>query len=200
MKWRNRIVDRRDVPIEPIIENPLNWRVHPALQQRILRELLDEVGWVDGVILNQTTGRLIDGHLRLLEAKRAGETMIPAVIVELTEEEEQLALATLDPLGVQSIQDSEAYQALVKTLGDVRGELRTLIFGQAESAAASGENKPFESQQSVFCQLGDGVSFFLTVDEYNDWRELMYQTVGFSPKDICAEIYRRLGLDGISID
>lgn len=202
MEWRNRIVGRCELPVDSLIsaDHPLNWHVHPVAQQRVLHELLEDIGWVDGVILNRTTGRLIDGHLRLQEARRAGQTTIPAVIVELTEEEELLALAILDPIGAQAVQDADAFQTLVKDLGELRDELRALLIGQAEKSADDGEPQTFASQQSVFCKLGNGASFFITVDEYNDWRELMYQTVGFSPKDIGAEIYRRLGFDNISLD
>ena len=46
------------------------------------------------VVVNTTTGRLIDGHLRVELAKARASPRCPVVYVELTEDEERLVLAT----------------------------------------------------------------------------------------------------------
>jgi hypothetical protein len=38
-----------------------------------MRDVLDRVGWVQSVIVNRKTGRLVDGHLRVQLAVDAGE-------------------------------------------------------------------------------------------------------------------------------
>lgn len=63
--WRNRIVGHADVPPAELVPNPRNWRSHPLEQQRALAGALAEVGWVAEVLVNRTTGHVVDGHLRI---------------------------------------------------------------------------------------------------------------------------------------
>ena len=99
------------------------------------KKVLDEVGWVQEVIINQRTGNLIDGHLRCQLAAREGAKTIPVKYVDLSEEEEALILSTLDPIagmaatdraklddlirGIQS--DNEQVQALVSEIAEKEG-------------------------------------------------------------------------------
>ena len=89
--WRNRIVGfTMEVP-EDLLANPMNPRRHPGEQRDAMRGSLDELGWIDAVIVNDTTGRMIDGHLRCEEAITEGAPVIPVLHVELDENEERLA-------------------------------------------------------------------------------------------------------------
>jgi hypothetical protein len=97
--WRNRITRHADVRPAELVPNPANWRTHPRWQQRALAGALGEVGWVAQVMVNTTTGQVVDGHLRLELALSRGEPTVPVAYVELSEEEERLVLATLDPIG-----------------------------------------------------------------------------------------------------
>lgn len=96
-KWRNRIVAHGEEDPAQLLANPANWRLHPGLQQEALESVMDEVGWVDTIIVNQRSGYVVDGHLRVSLALRRGEKTVPVQYVDLTDEEEQLILATLDP-------------------------------------------------------------------------------------------------------
>lgn len=96
--WRNRIVGQGEESPAELVANPKNWRTNPKAQQEALAGVLDEVGWGQQVLVNQLTGRLVDGHLRVELAARRGETSIPVTYLELSEQEEDLILATLDPL------------------------------------------------------------------------------------------------------
>jgi len=60
MSWRNRIVGYRDVPVGEILSNPRNARVHGWAQEAALTDVLERVGIVQNVILNQRTGRLVE--------------------------------------------------------------------------------------------------------------------------------------------
>ncbi len=104
--WKNRIVAHGDVPPSDLVANPRNWRTHPAEQQRALTGALAEVGWVAEVLVNRTTGHVVDGHLRIALALDRHEPTVPVTYVELTEDEERLVLATLDPLAAMA--DAEA--------------------------------------------------------------------------------------------
>src|SRR5437899_2573778 len=73
-----------------LVANPSNWRTHPAAQRAALRGSLDTVGWVAQVMVNRTTGDVVDGHARLEEALSRREATVPVVYVELSAEEEAL--------------------------------------------------------------------------------------------------------------
>ena len=61
--WRNRIVGQGTEPPENLLANPQNWRVHPAFQQAAVMATLDEIGWIQQVVVNQVTGHVIDGQV-----------------------------------------------------------------------------------------------------------------------------------------
>ena len=95
---RNRIVGYGDVDIDSVVFNEKNWRIHPKNQQDGLSGILEDVGLVLGVLINKRTDpswgaasqgveTLIDGHLRVTLADRAGEKTIPVTYVDLTEKE-----------------------------------------------------------------------------------------------------------------
>jgi len=135
--WRSRIVDHGNVSPAELVANPKNWRTHPPAQQAALAGLLDQVGWVQDVVVNRRTGLIVDGHLRAALAVEREEATIPVVYVDLDEEEEALVLASLDPLGAMAGVDpaklvallgeaqanDEALRAMLLALGgDLAGE------------------------------------------------------------------------------
>jgi len=124
-----------------LMANPANWREHPQYQRNALGGALGEVGWVQGVIVNRTTGRLIDGHLRVMLARERGE-QVPVTYVELSEDEERLVLATLDPLAALAVTNEDALADLLaetdsddQALAELLGEL---VFDVEPSASAGG--------------------------------------------------------------
>lgn len=114
--WRNRIVGHGEVQPDQLLANPKNWRIHPKEQQDALTSVLDRVGWVQQVIVNKQTDFVVDGHLRVSMAISKGEPTMPVVYVDLTEEEESLVLATIDPLAALARIDEDQLQELVKGL------------------------------------------------------------------------------------
>jgi hypothetical protein len=119
-QWRSRIVGTGTEDPSQLLANPRNWRIHPKYQQDALQNVMDRVGWVQTVLVNTTTGHLIDGHMRVGQAISKGEREVPVTYVELTEEEERMVLATLDPIGDLAAVDEGALKGLV---GDLEGEL-----------------------------------------------------------------------------
>jgi hypothetical protein len=109
---------------EQLLANPRNWRVHPKAQEAALAAVLDEVGWVQNVIVNQRTGNVVDGHLRVSLAISRGEATVPVVYVDLDENEEGLVLATIDPLSAMAGTDKDL---LAQLLGDAEAENADLI-------------------------------------------------------------------------
>lgn len=132
--WENRIVGSGAESPEQLLANPLNYRRHTNEQRNALRQMLEQVGWVQNVVVNQTTGHLIDGHLRVDLAMQDGEAAVPVVYVRLDEREERLALAGLDPLSALAVPDSDALASLLDGI-DVDGlgdELAGMLNGLME--------------------------------------------------------------------
>jgi DNA modification methylase len=111
--WQNRIVGHGEEDPASLVPNPLNWRTHPARQREALRGSLDSVGWVQQVVVNRRTGRVVDGHARIAEAIQRGEAVVPALYVDLSPEEEAQVVATLDPIASLAGQDDEILRALL---------------------------------------------------------------------------------------
>jgi len=111
-KIKNRIVGQGQESPEQLLANPKNWRIHPNHQRTALLKVLDTVGWVSPVIVNQTTGHLIDGHLRVTVAMERDEQTIPVLYVALSEQEEDIVLATFDPTRSLAISDHSLFTKL----------------------------------------------------------------------------------------
>ena len=114
--WRNRICGYSEEPPDDLLANISNWRVHPQNQQRAMKGILTEVGIVQNVIVNKRTNRVIDGHMRIQLGISEGLKSIPVTWVDLSEEEEQLILAALDPVGDMAVADDEMLGELIKGL------------------------------------------------------------------------------------
>lgn len=115
--WRNRIVGHDEIDPGLLLANPRNWRIHPDEQQEALSDVLDDVGWVDEVMVNKTTNFVVDGHLRVALALRNEVPTVPVKYVELTQEEEWEVLRTLDPLAAMAFADAEKLDDLI-AVGD----------------------------------------------------------------------------------
>lgn len=111
--WRTRIVGEGLEDPRTLIPNERNWRLHPEAQQDALAGVLDQVGWVQQVLVNRTTGRVVDGHLRVELAIRREELTVPVLYVELSEDEEALVLASLDPLSAMATTDQDKLRELL---------------------------------------------------------------------------------------
>jgi hypothetical protein len=146
--WRTRILRTGAVDPSELVANPANWRQHPRHQHDALRDLLGQVGWVQGVVINETTGNLVDGHLRAELAVADRAPAIPATWVELTEEEERLVLAALDPVGDLAVADTGALEALLSSLDvqgpGLRGMLDDLIASNSTAVDLSTAEMPGE--------------------------------------------------------
>lgn len=126
--WRNRIVGGGEQPASQFMANASNARIHPKAQQQALVGSLNELGWIQNVIVNKTTGNVVDGHARIAEALKLGdETPVPYVEVELSEDEEKLALATLDPIASMAAYDKAQLDALLRDVNTGDAALQTML-------------------------------------------------------------------------
>ena len=117
-----------------LVPNPLNWWLHPKQQRKAVADVLSAVGWVIEVIVNRPTGLILDGHLRALLAIERGEATIPVKYVDLSEEEERLVLATLDPLASMAVAETSVLDDLLQQVDAGEGALADLIESVAGDA------------------------------------------------------------------
>jgi hypothetical protein len=144
--WRNRIIGTDVKPAIWFLANESKWRIHPISQQEALVGILHEVGWVQDVIVNRRTDpswgtdqgveTLIDGHLRVsLALRESDETPIPLTYVDLTRDEENLILASFDPIAALAIADKEKLDALLRETSPADLALQQML---SELAAKEG--------------------------------------------------------------
>ena len=137
--WLNRIVGEGVEAPDQLMANPGNWRIHPGSQQDTLSSTLGRIGWIQRVIVNRSTGNVIDGHLRVSLAITEGIKEVPVIYVELTPEEEAIALATFDPIGAMAVADREALDALLADITETDGALRQALENLADDGEITSE-------------------------------------------------------------
>lgn len=141
--WNNRIVGYGEAPPDQLLANPKNFRRHPNMQREALRGSLDSIGVIAPVVVNQVTGHLVDGHARIEEYLSAGLPSVPIIYVELTEEEEALALLALDPIGAMAVNDNRALRALLDEVdADASGLTQLLDDLRRQSASYQPDYEP----------------------------------------------------------
>lgn len=135
--WQNRIVGYDVADPEQLLANPKNWRIHPKVQQDALEGVLEDVGWVDDIIVNVQTDTVLDGHLRVALALRNSIPEVPIKYVDLTEAEEDLILATFDPITAMAVADKEKLDELLQNLQVEDEGIRQAIVALAEKEGVS---------------------------------------------------------------
>ena len=143
-----------------LAQNPANWRTHPSSQRKALEAVIKEVGWAGAVLYNESTGHIIDGHLRREIAKR---DRIPVLIGSWTEEQERLILATFDPIAAMAQADKDKLLALLSSIETEDKAIHDLL-----EAVANDERLPMpfkegntnpddvpEVPEETYVQLGD---------------------------------------------
>jgi len=113
---RDRIREFRRVRARDLVPNPKNWRRHPKAQVDALRGLLSEIGYADALLVRVLSdGRLmlVDGHLR---AETTPDSEVPVLVLDVTGEEADKILLTLDPLAAMAELDSERIKVLLETV------------------------------------------------------------------------------------
>ena len=112
---RNRIKEYKTVRGSELIDNPLNWRKHPAAQKNAMMAILEDVGYADTIKVVETPAGLmiIDGHLR---KEISAKTDVPVLVLDLTPEEQEIMLATFDPIAAMAETDELALNSLLESI------------------------------------------------------------------------------------
>jgi len=112
----------RTMPIGELVPAPYNPRRQLKPTDKAYRKLkrsLVRFGLVEPLIWNETTGRLVSGHLRLRILKELGLAEVPVSVVALSDVEEKALNIVLNNQEAQGRYDP-------KQLKDVLAELRDL--------------------------------------------------------------------------
>ena len=164
---KNRVKELRFVRIADIVPNPVNWRTHPENQVLALSGVLDEIGIADALIGIEAEGgkvKLLDGHCRLsIYSNQPSETEVPVLILDLTEEESRLFLATFDPLAAMAGADTKILSELLDTLAvenqDVQSMLDNLLTDSLIEGGGETVAEPTEKDYRT-------MAFRVTSDQY----------------------------------
>lgn len=148
---KNRIVGYSPADPRTLTANPLNFRTHPDHQMRVLDAAVSEIGWVQNVVVNKRSGRILDGHARVKMAIAKGEATVPVTWVDVELAEEAKILATLDPIAALAEHDPEILRQALEHAHTTDPELMGLLSALAIDAglAASldqAEHVPMEQE------------------------------------------------------
>lgn len=122
----NRIIGYTTKRASQLTANPSNWRKHPQRQRDAVQASLRELGWIGAVVENVRTGFLVDGHERVWQAMKNDEE-VPVLQVDLSEEEERLALAVFDPITYMAETDTTLLDELLGSVNTGEAALQELI-------------------------------------------------------------------------
>ena len=128
----NRIIGHGEEEVDQLLANPLNFRLHPDNQQQALAGAIDDIGFIRSVTVNQRTGRVVDGHLRVTLAARSGVESLPVEYVDLSEAEEAQALLSLDPIAAMAASDKAKLDELMRAVQSDDERVQAMISEIAE--------------------------------------------------------------------
>lgn len=145
--WRIRVTEHALVPPSELINSPENARLHPKAQQEAVRAAIHELGFVGEILVSRRSGRILDGHLRVAEALREGQALVPVGWVACDSDEQELAiLATHDPIGAMATADRDRFAELADRAGLAADPLKALVATLAATPdrrrADPGESEP----------------------------------------------------------
>ncbi|MFL5245058.1 MAG: ParB N-terminal domain-containing protein [Gemmataceae bacterium] len=132
---RNRIIDHITVRAGDLVPHPHNFRRHPDRQSQALADSFEEIGFARSLVgyrLPDGRIQLIDGHLR---AEIDPNLNVVVEILDVTSEEANKLLLTLDPLAALAKTDEDAARELAQILETDSQALRDLW----DMAAANGK-------------------------------------------------------------
>lgn len=131
--WVNRITRHGVQSADQFLANPRNPRKHPQKQRDAVKGSLNTLGWIAPVIVNARTGYMIDGHERVWQALQNDNAEVPYIEVDLSEAEENLALASFDWITHLAVYDPDNLDALLRDVQTDDVALQAVIAELADS-------------------------------------------------------------------
>ena len=199
-RWENKIVGSGHVDPAHLVANPRNSRIHPKYQTEAIKAVLDEIGWIRPIIVNEITGHIVDGHARVSEAISADQSTVPVSYVRLSEDEEALALATLDPVRELTMRNAAKAQAIIDELADPENEQLQALYDSLQTGGIEDYETPIDSKgqrtksPEVRVYIGT-ISFPVDRELLAAWQQEVQDYLGSTNPDVIfEEVAERLGL------
>jgi hypothetical protein len=154
MKIKDRIKELRRVKASELLPNPKNWRTHPKAQQDALRGVLADIGFADAALAYETDGglMLVDGHLRV---ETASDAEIPVLVLDITDEEADKLLLTLDPLSSLAGVDAAALAGLNSIVEFESDAVRQMLENLTAKAGIVDMETPWDGDSADPADMGD---------------------------------------------
>lgn len=199
----SRIIRTDEVDPKTLIPHPLNLRVHPTVQQKSLTALLDHLGWLRRIIVNENTGHVINGHLRLKAALEREVATVPVAYVDLSEDEELRVLALFDAVGELAVTNAAKLTAILDRITpsdsmlDVTERLRKEAGLDFKLMPPVIDDAEQEYSSGVLVRFGE-FRIIVSESEFTTWRDSLFDAVGMAESVIIAEIKRRIKDETVS--
>jgi hypothetical protein len=130
--WRFLVAEHSLVAPSDLINHPENPKRHPAAQAEAVASAIAELGFIGEIVVSRRSGRILDGHLRVAQALRDGQPLVPVGWADCESDEQELAiLATYDPLGAMATADRDRLAALADRDLVAAGPLKQMLSGLA---------------------------------------------------------------------
>lgn len=171
---------RAAYPLADIVDHPDNPTDHSDTS--VLDESLDRLGFFGAVLLQESTGRLIGGHGRVIAARAAGATSLPALIIDV---DDDTALRMLLVDNHRAPDDQALLLAALQSFDDLTGTGYTLDDRAAIEQALQPPPPPWDgADESGY--TGSGMRELV----------LQYPTSTFDRVSrLCAELRRKLDVE-----
>lgn len=133
--WRDIVTGLTREDPTTLIPNALNYRMHTDRQRVVLLSAIDELGFLHPVIVNDRSGKLLDGHERVAAAIATSQPAIPVIHVDLPPEREAYALSIIDPISAMVELENEQMR---ETLAQIDTDSEALQLFLDDQAARAG--------------------------------------------------------------
>lgn len=134
MQFRDRVKEFRRVPASQLRTNPKNWRTHSQGQLDALSGVLSEIGFAGAELARELPDgslELIDGHAR---ASLSGDSEVPVLVLDLSEEEADKLLLTYDPIGAMAGTDAEKLDELLLSFESSNAAMKAMVADLAKDS------------------------------------------------------------------
>jgi hypothetical protein len=125
--WQTLVTHLTHEDPEQLLAHPDNWKIHDGNQRQAVEAALEEIGFAGAILVNDQTGHVVDGHLRVELAIKHGAPSVPVLHLNATETEESMLLASYDPLGALAAADRDKLKDLTATVDPKSEPLKAML-------------------------------------------------------------------------
>ena len=125
--WRNLITESEQVNPLELTPHPRNFYTHPMQQRKVVNAAIAEIGYVDEIVVNRRTNRIVNGHLRVELAIGNGEATVPVAWIDCDEETETRILLFFDRIGELAKVEGERVKKLVAAVAPETEALQDML-------------------------------------------------------------------------